>query len=108
MKKVKNELINNLRYICLIVVVAFGLIGIVGSGGGGGGHSEYLSTVSLYANYDEGLYEADVMVKTDTTDNGECDTDTFFADEKKKKEKIKKKHRMVPDTLFAAYIYFSF
>ena len=37
MKKVRNGLINNLRYICLIVVIAFGLIGIVGSGGGGGG-----------------------------------------------------------------------
>jgi hypothetical protein len=81
MKKVKNELSNNLRYICLIVVIAFGLIGIVGSGGGGGGHSEYLTTVSLYADYAEGVYEADVTVKTDTNDDGSCDIYTFYADE---------------------------
>lgn len=83
MKKVKNELSNNLRYICLIVVIAFGLIGIVGSGGGGGGHSEYLSTVSLYAEYAEGLYEADVTVKVDISDPEDdiCDIFTFYADE---------------------------
>jgi hypothetical protein len=80
MKKVENELSNTLRYICLIVVIAFGLIGIVGSGGGGGGNSEYLSTVSLTAQYAEGYYEADVVVKTDTDDDGKCDTNTFFAD----------------------------
>ncbi|RZB32430.1 MAG: hypothetical protein SRB2_04435 [Desulfobacteraceae bacterium Eth-SRB2] len=83
MKKVKNELGNNLRYICLIVVIAFGLIGIVGSGGGGGGNSEYLSTVSLTAQYAEGYYEADVTVKVDTSDPADdiCDIYTFFADE---------------------------
>jgi hypothetical protein len=83
MKKVKNELSNNLRYICLIVVIAFGLIGIVGSGGGGGGNSEYLSTVSLYAEYAEGLYDADVTVKVDISDPADkiCDIYTFYADE---------------------------
>ncbi len=83
MKKVKNELSNNLRYICLIVVIAFGLIGIVGSGGGGGGHSEYFTTVSLYAEYAEGLYDADATVKVDTSDPADdrCDIYTFFADE---------------------------
>lgn len=83
MKKVKNELSNSLRYICLIVVIAFGLIGIVGSGGGGGGHSEYLTTVSLYAEYAEGLYDADVTVKVDTTDPEDkiCDIFTFYSDE---------------------------
>jgi len=83
MKKVKNELSNNLRYICLIVVIAFGLIGIVGSGGGGGGHSEYFTTVSLTAEYAEGLYDADATVKVDTSDpaDDKCDIYTFFADE---------------------------
>jgi hypothetical protein len=37
MNKVKNGHINNLRYIVLFGVIAFGLIAIVGSGGGGGG-----------------------------------------------------------------------
>ena len=45
MKKVRNELINNLRYLCLIVVIAFGLIGIVGSGGGGGGSAGTAPTI---------------------------------------------------------------
>ena len=82
MKKVKNELSNNLRYICLIVVIAFGLIGIVGSGGGGGGNSEYLTTVSLYAEYAEGVYEADAVVKVDTDDDDEaCDSAVFYADD---------------------------
>jgi len=81
MKKVKNELSNNLRYICLIVVIAFGLIGIVGSGGGGG-HSEYLTTVSLTAEFFEGLYDADVTVKVDTSDPADeiCDIYTFYPD----------------------------
>ncbi len=34
MKKVRNRLINNLRYFCIIVVIAFGLIAIIASGGG--------------------------------------------------------------------------
>ena len=37
MKKIRNGLINNLRYLCLIVVIAFGLMVIVATGGGGGG-----------------------------------------------------------------------
>lgn len=38
MNKAKNGYINNLRYIFLFGVIAFGLIAIVGSGGGGGGN----------------------------------------------------------------------
>ena len=37
MKKVRNGLINNLRYLCLIVAISLGLITIIGTGGGGGG-----------------------------------------------------------------------
>ncbi len=37
MKKVSSSFMNNLRYVCLIFVVTFGLITIIGSGGGGGG-----------------------------------------------------------------------
>lgn len=37
MKKVRNGFIKNLRYICLISVIVFGLMTIVGTGGGGGG-----------------------------------------------------------------------
>ena len=37
MKKVSGAFMNNLRYVCLIFVVTFGLITIIGSGGGGGG-----------------------------------------------------------------------
>jgi len=40
MSKVKKGSINNLRYIFLFVVVAFGLITIVGTGGGGGDGGE--------------------------------------------------------------------
>jgi hypothetical protein len=80
MKKFKNGLSSNLRYIFLIAVIAFGLIGIVGSGGGGGGHSEYLTTVSLTAEYAEGLYDADVLVDTDISDPPDdiCDNAYLF------------------------------
>ncbi len=37
MKKVRNGLIKNLHYFCLIGVIALGLMTIVGTGGGGGG-----------------------------------------------------------------------
>lgn len=37
MKKVRNGFIKNLRYICLISVIVFGLMTIVGTGGGNGG-----------------------------------------------------------------------
>lgn len=40
MKKIRNRLINNLRYFCIIVVIALGLITIIASGGGGGGGSD--------------------------------------------------------------------
>ena len=82
MKKFKNGLSSNLRYICLIAVIAFGFIGIVGSGGGGG-HSEYLTTVSLTAEYAEGYYDADVLVDTDISDPPDdiCDyAYLFYAD----------------------------
>ena len=36
MKKVRNVFINNLRYLCLVGVIALGFITIVGTGGGGG------------------------------------------------------------------------
>lgn len=37
MKKVRNGFIKNFRYLCLIGVIALGLMTIVGTGGGGGG-----------------------------------------------------------------------
>ncbi|MBW1691951.1 MAG: hypothetical protein JRJ70_14625 [Deltaproteobacteria bacterium] len=37
MKKPKNSFLKNLRYLCLVGVIALGLMTIVGSGGGGGG-----------------------------------------------------------------------
>ena len=37
MRKVKNGFIKNLHYLCLIGVIALGLMTIVGTGGGGGG-----------------------------------------------------------------------
>ena len=36
MKKLRNGFINNLRYFCLIVVIALGLMSIVGTGTGVG------------------------------------------------------------------------
>jgi len=39
MKKVRNGFIRNLHYLCLVGVIALGLITIVGTGGGGGGGS---------------------------------------------------------------------
>jgi hypothetical protein len=56
MKRVRNGFIKNLRYVCLIGVIAFGLITIVGSNGGdgkgGGGTTPGL--------YDEAIYGIDV------------------------------------------------
>jgi hypothetical protein len=37
MKNPKNSFLKNLRYLCLVGVIALGLMTIVGSGGGGGG-----------------------------------------------------------------------
>ena len=37
MKKEKVEIFKILRYICLSVILIFGLMTIVGTGGGGGG-----------------------------------------------------------------------
>ena len=37
MKKVRNEFIKSLYYLCLIGVIALGLMTIIGTGGGGGG-----------------------------------------------------------------------
>lgn len=37
MKKNENSFLKNLRYLCLVGVIALGLMTIVGSGGGGGG-----------------------------------------------------------------------
>ena len=37
MKEVSKKFVNNLRYLCLVSVIALGLIAIVGTGGGGGG-----------------------------------------------------------------------
>jgi hypothetical protein len=59
MKKVRNGLINNLRYLCLIGVIALGLMTIVGTGGGGGGGGGSTSTSSTgeyrgtYVNIDD-------------------------------------------------------
>lgn len=39
MKKPKTSFLKNLRYLCLVGVIAFGLMTMVGSGGGGGGDS---------------------------------------------------------------------
>jgi len=37
MKKARNSFINNLRYLCVMSVIAFGFITIVGTGDGGDG-----------------------------------------------------------------------
>ncbi len=37
MSKVRNGFIRNLQYLCLVSVIALGLLTIVGTGGGGGG-----------------------------------------------------------------------
>jgi hypothetical protein len=46
MRKTRNGLVKNLPYLCLIGVIAFGLISIVGSNGGdcGGGDADYRLT----------------------------------------------------------------
>ena len=38
MKKLKNGFVKNLHYICVIGVIAIGLLTIVGTGGGGDGN----------------------------------------------------------------------
>lgn len=47
MRKVKNGFIKNLHYLCLIGVIAFGLMTIVGTGGGDGGGTAAATTGSL-------------------------------------------------------------
>lgn len=52
----------------------------------GGGESSTSQTTSFYtvsasASYEEGVYEADDEVMTDTTGDGNCDTMTYFADD---------------------------
>ena len=60
MMKVRNGFIRNLHYLCLIGVVALGLMTIVGTGGGGGGGTS---------------------VSTDTGDTDQTDTDTGDGEE---------------------------
>ena len=47
MKKVRNRYIKNLHYLCLIAVIALGLMTIVGTGGGGGGGGEGTDTATV-------------------------------------------------------------
>jgi len=47
MRKVKNGFIKNLHYLCLIGVIALGLMTIVGTGGGGGSTTSAPTTGSL-------------------------------------------------------------
>ncbi len=46
MKKARNRVINNLRYLCLVGVMVLGLMTIVGTGGGGGGGTTTPSTTT--------------------------------------------------------------
>ncbi len=52
MKKVRDRFIKNLHYLCLVGVIALGLMTIVGSsdGGGGGGGGEDLGTAPKINN----------------------------------------------------------
>jgi len=61
MKKSRNGFVKNLHYICLIGVIALGLMTIVGTGGGGGGGG--------------------TSVSTDTGDTDQTDTDTGDGEE---------------------------
>jgi len=46
MKKTGNMFVKNLRYLCLVGVIALGLMTIVGTGGGGGGGGTSTSTTT--------------------------------------------------------------
>ena len=47
MKKARNRFINNLPYLFLVGVIAFGLMTIVGTGGGGGGGSRTIIQLNV-------------------------------------------------------------
>jgi len=67
MKKPKNSFLKNLRYLCLVGVIALGLMTIVGSGGGGGGGD---ATTTTPPPTDDG---GDT---TPTTDGGDTTAET--------------------------------
>ena len=75
MKKGRNGFINNLRYICLTSVIAFGFITIVATGGGGGGgggssSQEDTSAGTTIFPSDEVIIFDSNNVATITDDNG--------------------------------------
>lgn len=49
MRKVRNGFIKNLHYLCLIGIIALGLMTIVGSNGGGGGTTTPAATTGSLA-----------------------------------------------------------
>ena len=51
MKKVRNGLINNLRYFCLLSAITLGLMTIIATGGGGGGGGSGLTLADLVGTY---------------------------------------------------------
>ena len=48
MKKIRNRLIKNLRYLCLASVIILGLMTIISTGGGGGGGEGQKTVVKVY------------------------------------------------------------
>lgn len=65
MKKARNPIIKNLRYLCLVGVIALGLITIVGSNGGGDGAGTSTTASST---------TADTSSDTDTDTSSDSDT----------------------------------
>ena len=68
MKKAGNMVIKNLRYLCLVGVIALGLMTIIGTGGGGGGGSAPTPTPTTCDNV-AGTWNTTEVV--DATDCGE-------------------------------------
>jgi N-acetylneuraminic acid mutarotase len=78
--KTRNGFIKNLRYICLIGVIALGLITIVGSSGGGGGDGADGSTTNNVPVADAGPdqdFSTGSLVTLDGSGSSDADGDTL-------------------------------
>ncbi len=77
MKKARNGFIKNLRYLCLIGVIALGLMTIVGTGGGGGGGGDDVVDV---VDGDDIVDDGDVVDGDDVDDGDVVDGDDIVDD----------------------------
>lgn len=78
MKKLRNLLVKNVHYLCIISVIALGLITIVGSNGGGGGGGGGGSTDFTVSGTVSGLTGTGLILQNNAGDDLSISSDGTF------------------------------